>query len=121
MVLDAKNRKRQLKNRPRYPDGCRGRWCVNGYFMLRGCLCLLLSGDGVVGGEGFFEAVFEVGELVEAVGVLFKAFERERIYHGGIVEREEFHVAELVDSLIYDVDVGVFLSVGSLKLFDYNL
>ena len=34
-----------------------------------------MSGDGFVGGEGFFEAVGYVGHFVKSVGVFLKAFE----------------------------------------------
>ena len=80
----------------------------------------VMSGDGFVGGEGFFEAVGYVGHFVKSVGVFLKAFERELIDHGGIVEVEQFHVFQLFYALVDDVDVGIFFTVGAYEFFYYD-
>lgn len=77
--------------------------------------------DCIVGGEGLLEAGGEVGHAVESVGISFKTFQGEWIDHGGIVEAEKFHVAELVDRLVDDVYVGIFFAVGADEFLDHYL
>ena len=71
--------------------------------------------DILVVAERLLKACVHVCHVVKAVGVSLKPFKSQRINHGRIVKVEQLHIAELIHTLINDVDIGIFLAVLTYK------